>query len=99
MTKLAQGLGPLRDLESVLGPSSSVSPTEEWYRAIENDIKNIPAFCEFFKVNVPAAQVMLPAHKSSHFSKQIHPGYLNFPTHHQRSDRFDEMYELFNIPF
>jgi len=64
VAKLSQGLGPLRDLDSAFGPLSRVGPiTTEWYRAIENDVKSIPAFTEFFKTNVATTQVMLPANK------------------------------------
>jgi len=71
VAQLSEGLGALRDLDSVFGSSSSVIPNKEWCSAIENDIKKIPAFTEFFQVSVPTTQVMLPTHKSSRFSKWL----------------------------
>lgn len=86
--KLGQGLGPLRDLNSVFVSEPGARENEEWYPAIENDIKNIPAFTKFFRVNVPITQVMLPARKNSRFSKRTPPGDLKLPRRHRRSSRF-----------
>lgn len=92
VAELAQGLGPLRDLRSVFGSSSGVM---EWYRPVEQDVKNIPTFTEFFKSNRDVSsttEVLLSANISSRLpSKQRPSGDLELATHHQRSGRFEEM--------